>query len=122
MTEIILEYTIPDKMKVSTNKIYSWMHWRKRQLLADYYHSIVIADCRNLQPISEKVDIYFLFEWKWRTLDSSNCTFIAKMIEDALRKSKLIVDDSIRYVWRFSCESTKWKENKVIITITNYEH
>lgn len=119
MIAIELEYEIPVKMKVSTNTIYSGCHWRKRQIYADYYHSIVIADCKKLQPITGKVNIYFLFEWKWRTLDSSNCTFIAKMIEDALRKNKLIVDDSIKYVWKFSCESRKGMENKVNIFITS---
>ena len=114
---IELEYIIDSKFKVSTNTIYSGCHWRKRQLIAEYYHYLVLNDCKQLKQVDHRVNIEFIFYWKWRTLDSSNCTFIAKCIEDWLRKWWLLKDDSINYVWKFSCESKKWIENKVEIII-----
>lgn len=119
MIAIELEYKIPEKLKVSTNTIYAGCHWRKRQLISNYYHSIVIPDCKNLEQIKEKVNLKFVFTFRWRTLDSSNCTFMAKCIEDGLRKWWLLIDDSIKYVWEFSCESQKGAENKVNIFITS---
>lgn len=108
-------------MKVSTNKIYAGIHWRSRQKYADYFHALVMKDISKIQPITEKVNLFFIFEWKGRMLDSSNCSFMAKMLEDAMRKWWILQDDNPKYVWKFSCESIKGKENKVKIIISSYE-
>jgi len=95
---MILRYTIPKQYKVSTNCIYSWVHWRKRKQISDYYHSISLADCKQLKQITKKVNLRFEFYFKSRYLDSSNCSFIWKCIEDWLVKNWLLKDDTNKYV------------------------
>ena len=102
---MILEYEIPKQFKVSTNKIYSWVHWTKRKKIADYYHNLVKEDCILLKQIEKKVTIEFKFYFKSRYLDSSNCSFMAKMLEDWLVWNWLLINDTNTYVWKFSIES-----------------
>jgi hypothetical protein len=111
-----LKYDIPLPFKLSTNKIYSWMDWRKRSNIADRYHRLTKDDCNKLTKFDNKVSIDFQFYFKTRCFDSSNCSFIWKMIEDSLVKNKLITDDSNRYIWKVSYESIRleWKERKEV--------
>lgn len=104
---LILKYEIPLPFKVSTNKIYSWMHWRKRKSIADWYHRLTKEDCEQFDTITEKMDLEFKFYFHTRYLDSSNCSFMWKMIEDSLVKNKLVTDDSNRYIWNVTYESVE---------------
>jgi len=101
----VLVYNIPKQYKVSTNKIYAWMHWRQRKKIADYYHNISRDDCIELWHIDWKVDLDFKYYWRSRYLDSSNTSFISKTIEDSLVKNKLLTDDSNSYIWKVTYES-----------------
>ena len=113
-----------DILKVSTNAIYSWMHWTKRKKLANLYHNLIKADCKKLEQITEKVDIDFKFYFKTRYLDSSNCGFMAKMLEDWLVNGWLLEDDTNKYIWKISLESVllkikdRKKINKDYVTIS----
>ena len=118
MNEIILEYDLDNKFKVSTNIIYAWCHWRKRQIIANYFHLLVLSDCKQLKQINYKVNIKFIFTFKRNALDSSNCSYMAKCIEDWFKKWGLLKDDSINYVWEFSIKSEKWDKNKINIIIS----
>lgn len=117
LTELELEYTYLDKFKVSTNKIYAGCHWTKRNAISSYFHNLVLSDCKNLPKFNDKIDIHFLFTFKGRCLDSSNCSYMAKCLEDWFRKWWLIKDDSIKYIWKFSLESIKWSQNKINVSI-----
>jgi len=101
----ILRYNIPKQYKTSTNKIYSGIHWRKRKDIADFFHLLPLPDCRLLKPITKKVNIKFEFYFKSRYLDSSNCSFMWKCLEDWLVKSWLIKDDTNKYIWEVSYQS-----------------
>ncbi len=124
MIETILIYDIPKK--VSTNAIYSWVHWKKRKDLADIYHKLT-EKVKTLDKINEKVNIEIQFYFRTRYLDSSNCSYMWKMIEDSLVKNWLLKDDTNEYVWKFTVESMRIdkKERKLIkndylrIIITN---
>ena len=124
MIDIRLKYDIPEK--VSTNKIYSWMHWTKRKRIADIYHRLT-TEVKTLDQINEKVNIEIQFYFRTRYLDSSNCSFMWKMIEDSLVKNWLLKDDTNEFVWKFTVESIRIdkKERKLIkndylkIIITN---
>ena len=118
--ELKLSYTIDEKYKISTNKIYSWCHRTFRQKISSYYHELVYFDCLKLKQFDFKVNIDFIFYFKKRALDSSNCSFIAKCIEDWFTKNWLIKDDNINYIWKISMESRKWKENKIEIEFLKY--
>jgi len=102
---IKFKYVIPKEFKMSTNKIYAWIFWTKRKKISDFYHSIVYSDAQKFDTLTEKVNIKMNFYWKSRVLDSSNCTFIWKCLEDWLVKWWLLEDDTNKYVWKFSCES-----------------
>jgi len=115
-----LEYILPKSMIVSTNKIYAGSHWTKRKKYADYFHLIVLSDCKSLEPIHDKVDLSFVFSFNCRWFDSSNCTFMAKCLEDWIKKAWIIKDDSMSYVGKFTCESVKGTENKVNMFITTH--
>jgi len=65
--------------------------------------------------INYKVNIHFNFYFKGRLLDSSNCSYMAKMIEDCLVHYGVIKDDTTKYVGRFSLESHKGKKDFVTI-------
>jgi hypothetical protein len=99
---LTLRYDIP--IKVSTNQIYSWMHRTQRKRIADMYHKLT-KEVQQFETLTEKVDIEILFYFRSRYLDSSNCSFMWKMIEDSLVKNKLLSDDSNTYVWKFITES-----------------
>lgn len=102
---IILKYNIPLPFKVSTNAIYAWIHWQKRKSIADWYHRLTKEDCEKFYPIEWKVDLLFEFYFKTRYLDSSNCSFIWKMIEDSLVKNWLLKNDTNEFVWKVTFES-----------------
>jgi len=102
---MILKYNIPKEWKVSTNKIYAWVHWTKRKKISDYYHSLSRADCELLKQITKKVNLDFEFYFKSRYLDSSNCSFMWKCLEDWLVKNWLLKDDTNKYVWKVSYTS-----------------
>ena len=102
---MILKYNLPKQYKVSTNAIYSGIHWRKRKQIADYFHNLTRTDCKQLKQITKKVNIDFEFYFKSRYLDSSNCSFMWKMIEDSLVKNWLLKDDTNKYVWKISFNS-----------------
>lgn len=102
---MILKYNLPKQWKVSTNKIYSWIHWKQREKIADYFHNLVLDDCKQLKPITHKVNLDFKFYYKSRYLDSSNNSFVWKMLEDGLVKGWLLKDDDNKYIWQVSYES-----------------
>lgn len=121
MEEILrLKYDIPDETtvlynykqtkvnpKISTNKIYSWLHWRKRWPIAERFHNLTKQDCKEFETIKEKVDLRMRFYFKKHSFDSSNCSFMAKMIEDSLVKNWLLTDDTNKFVWEFRVESVE---------------
>lgn len=103
---IILRYDLPKQFKVSTNAIYSGnTHWTKRKKISDYFHNIVKEDCKQLEKVNEKVDLLFEFYFKSRYLDSSNCSFMGKCLEDWLVKWDLFLDDSNKYIWKVTYHS-----------------
>ena len=102
---MILRYDLPKQWKVSTNKIYAWVHYRTRQKIADYFHYLVKEDCKQLKQITKKVNLDFEFYFKSRYLDSSNCSFMWKCLEDWLVKNWLLKDDTNQYIWKVSYHS-----------------
>ncbi len=100
---ITLKYNLP--IKVSTNSIYSWIHFSQRKRIADMFHEITREDCKEFKQLQEKVDILFQFFFQTRYLDSSNCSFIWKCIEDGLVKNGLLKDDTNKYIGKVTYES-----------------
>lgn len=109
---------IPLPEKVSTNEIYAGVHWRKRQKLADLYHHSLI-EYRLLHHTQKyPVDITYIFRFKGRLLDCDNCSYMAKLLKDGLRKWKIIEDDSPEFVQSVTLISQKGKKDEVEIIVT----
>lgn len=106
-----------DIEKISTNEIYAGRHWRTRQKHKENY--LILTNCfKNYDLIEDKVDIHIDFYFKGRALDSSNCSYMFKLIEDCLVKHKVLKDDTIKYVGKVSMQSyNKAKDNYAIIKI-----
>jgi len=114
--KLILDF-IPEK--VSTNKIYAGVHWKKRKEIKDLYEQALVYGLKREGDDLETfpVDIHIDFYFASRALDSSNCSYMAKMCEDVLVSLKILPDDSIKYVRRFSMQSHKAKEDRIEIEI-----
>lgn len=123
-----------DEMKLSLNKVWSWGPWTQwvRKASAELWHEDVwrFLESHKIPKINEKVDFFFTFYfstwdsgWK-RQLDSSNCSAMGKMIEDALKYDKkkntkwIIVDDTNDMVGWFSIRSAQMSlaERKLLET------
>lgn len=96
-------------IKKSLNSIYSGMHWKKRADLKDAYLSLLRNKLSVLEPVTRKVDLNFTFYFKTTPLDSSNCAFMVKMIEDCLVHYGVLKNDTIEYVGKVSMQSVKIK-------------
>lgn len=107
---------IPLPQKVSTNEIYSGMHWTKRKKLADLYHQSLI-EYRNERVINYPIDVTYVFKFKGRVLDCSNCSYMQKLLEDGFRHWKIIEDDTTRYIQSITLYSQKGKRDEVEIIL-----
>ena len=115
---MIIEITIPEK--VSTNKIYAGMHFMKRKALADLYHGEVLELKGKLKVA--KYPVVILYDWHWtkKPLDSLNCAFMSKMLEDGLVVAGVLEDDSAEHVRESRLrtqKSDKYPHDTVVITI-----
>ena len=108
--------------KISTNKIYAGLHWSKRKAIAADYHLSVLSEVRKrkLSQYGMPVAIFFTFSFKGKLLDCSNCTFMAKMIEDGLVCAGIIKDDSPKYVEEIRIVSKKGEKDIVTIEIKGH--
>jgi hypothetical protein len=88
-----MEITLLDLPKISTNKIYAGVH------------------------IEKKIELEFIFYFKSRVLDSSNCSYMGKLLEDCLVAHGVLQDDTIKYVDKVSYQSLRGNQNKTIIKI-----
>ena len=106
-----MKIRIDNILKMSTNKIYAGIHYRTRTKHKENYRLITKTIFNKLEPIEGKVDLSFTFYFAKNALDSSNCSYMAKMIEDCLVEYGVLKDDTIKYVGKFSVTSFK-SENK----------
>lgn len=106
---LVLTYEIPKNFKISTNKIYSGIHWTQRKIFADYFHQISFEDCREIINRSGKINFLisckFKFYFKSRYLDHLNLAFMAKTIEDWFVCNWLINDDTNKFIKNITLES-----------------
>lgn len=113
---MIQSVTIPLPYKLSTNDIYAGIHWSVRAKYKDMMRWTLITSIAKIKPVEQCV-LKFAFFFKNKPLDCSNCTFMAKMIEDCLVEHKILKDDSPKYVTGIYITSKKGKENEVILTL-----
>jgi len=109
-----IQFPLPEK--VSTNKIYAGMHWAKRKKLADLYHKSLLQ-FKGKKATDYPVNINYIFTFKSKPLDTTNCTFMAKLLEDGLVQHEILIDDSPEYVSFTGIYSQKGDKDLVEIII-----
>ncbi len=112
MTYPLLDISFSLPQKVSLNAIYAGLHWSKRAELADLYHREILP-FRKLKIDAFPVALHYTFTFRNRPLDSSNCAFLAKMIEDGLVAHAILPDDSMEYVRSTTTTVALGKEDRV---------
>lgn len=100
MTAEPIAYRIPLRgLKVSTNQIYAGIHWSKRKQIKDGIASVTQGFCRPVRACeSYPVAIGYRFIFGSKPLDTLNCAFMAKCIEDAFRAIGILEDDDVAHV------------------------
>lgn len=110
----MINYRIPiTNLKLSVNKIYSNAHWGVRKKIKDDVFGYVAGFCRPIQkPKSYPVEIRYRFLFRNRAFDTTNCSGMVKMFEDALRAVGILENDSPQYVARTIIEVVKITKTK----------
>ena len=81
---------------------------------------LTIIATRGLSPINSNdypVKLKAIFTFSGKQYDWINCCFGLKMIEDALVKQGLLIDDNPKYISSGEVVVQKGKENKIEIYI-----
>lgn len=107
-----MEVKLYDLPKISLNKWYSGEHWSKRKKLKDTYKTLVKSQFKQVLSKSDTYIVDYVFNFKTRPLDASNCVAMVKLIEDIIFE-----DDSYKIVVGISIKSVKSKEENVTIKI-----
>ena len=108
-----IQLDIPER--ISTNKIYSGVHWAVRARLANLYHSLLIGQPKYTGEYP--IQITYRFTWRTRPYDTTNCSFLVKMLEDGLVGNGVITADDTWTVHRTIIESKKGDKDFVEIEI-----
>ena len=104
ITQTVIFKNLP---KISTNEIYAGKHWRSRKDMKKFYLLATYNEIKKLKPVKNKANLEFIFYFQIRPLDSSNTSYMAKLIEDCLTHYKIIKNDGINFIGRVSFESQK---------------
>ena len=123
----IINLKIQLNQVVSSNEFYSnKLHWTRRKRIKDDYHVLVKAETnkiKKVEPITFPVMLRIDYFFKTRMFDVSNTSIMTKMIEDSLVKSKILQDDTPKWVpeIRSSCQRSDQDFNWVSIRAYNYD-
>jgi len=101
--------------KISNNVFYAGTHWSKRKKIKDNLANIVriqLYKQTKRRSFTKPCEVEYIFEFKSRALDCTNCVAMTKMIEDSL-----FPDDSPKIVKKIKITSLKSVEDKVTVII-----
>lgn len=103
---------LKDLPKHSLNKVYSGVHWSKRKKDKDTYKLIVKNQFKDVLSKDKVYKVSYDFRFKRNPLDTSNCVYMLKLIEDIIFE-----DDTYKIIPELNIKSSKDKEDKLIIKI-----
>ena len=104
--------TLDNLPKISLNKYYAGVHWSDRKQAVDNFKWAVKSQAKIIYPKDRSYDVNYLFEFKSRPLDSSNCMGMVKIIEDTIFE-----DDNYKIIHKVSMRSIKSNRDRVTILI-----
>lgn len=102
--------------KVSTNAIYAGIHWTQRKEHKDQMLWAFLPVVKHLNKVN-RCKIRIDFEFARQPLDCSNCSYLAKMIEDCLTHYGIIPDDSPKYITEITISSRKGRDKVATLTL-----
>jgi len=107
-----MKIILKDLPKLSLNKWYSGVHWTKRKKIKDQYKLIIKSQFKEVLSKDNSYSVTYLFNFKTRPLDASNCVAMVKLIEDVIFE-----DDNYKIVNSITIKSRKSKVENVEIEI-----
>lgn len=100
--DILLQFSIDldEDLKMSLNKIWWGVHWWVRSTFRNIWHEEIYALVKKeeIQPINQMIHIEYVYKFKTRYLDTSNCSVMNKAIEDWLVEAEVLKDDTPQYI------------------------
>lgn len=115
---IRVKFTIPVPEKISLNKIYAGVHFRKRSAQKSMFQLAVLAANPDNYPGPFPVHMTYHFRMHGKAIDISNYGYLIKLLEDGLVQAEVIPDDSPKYVAGITITSEKAEASEVDVTIT----
>lgn len=107
-----MEIILRDIPKHSLNEVYSGIHWTKRKKHKDIYKLLIKNQFKDVLSKDKQYSVSYTFQFKKSPLDTSNCVYMLKMIEDIIFE-----DDTYKIIPELTIRSEKAKEDKIIIKI-----
>lgn len=107
-----MEIILDNLPKISLNKFYSGQHWSKRTQIKNLYKYSIKAQTKIVFSKHDTYECEYIFEFKSKPLDASNCVGMLKMIEDCLFE-----DDKYNIVKSIKISSVKSDKDRVTIII-----
>lgn len=100
--DILLQFTVTldEDLKMSLNKIWWGVHWWVRSTFRNIWHEEIyaIAKQNDIKPITDMIHIEYVYRFKTRYLDTSNCAVMNKAIEDWLVEAWVLKDDTPQFI------------------------
>lgn len=98
----ILKIGFENDDKFSLNKVWAWWRgaqWIRKKYADDWHYATEVAlEEQKLTKVKGKCILAFYFSFMKNMLDSSNCSPMAKMVEDSLSRNGILEDDTNTYV------------------------
>jgi len=104
------KYRVDLPLKISTNQIYSGVHWTVRNNHKNIYRNNLVYLFKMIPPPKVPFILNIDFYFKKNVLDCSNCSYLAKLLEDCLIHAGLIADDNPKVIKKICLSSNKTKE------------
>jgi len=113
-----MQITLNGLPKISLNKWYSGEHWTNRKKIKDQYKLIIKSQFKDVLSKEGQYEVDYMFCFKSRPLDASNCVAMVKLIEDIIFE-----DDRYNIVMKINISSMKVtlsESDYVIINIKDF--
>ena len=107
--EVIILRDLP---KHSLNEIYAGISFWKRKQHKDTFKLLVKSQFKHVFTKDKRYIVSYLFEWSKHPLDTSNCVYMLKMIEDIIFE-----DDNYKIIPELNIRSVKSSTDQIIIKI-----
>jgi len=107
-----MQIILRDLPKISLNKWYASEHWTNRKTSKDNYKLLVKSQFKHVFKKDKQYEVEYMFCFKSRPLDASNCIAMVKLIEDIIFE-----DDKWDIILNIKISSGKASSDYVVIEV-----